>query len=94
MVKTDGFYKNVLVSLPPEWIHFINENINPVSKNFEITAACFSFSVEDKEVPMPQSTRTFYNLLIQLIGKSPVSEYYWIEKYPELELSKCNIFSN
>ncbi|CAG2192604.1 unnamed protein product [Mytilus edulis] len=88
------FYKNVLVSLPPEWVHFINENINPVSKNFEITADCFSFSVEDKEVPMPQSTRTFYNLLIQLVGKSPVSESYWIEKYPELELSKCYIFSN
>ncbi|CAC5424223.1 unnamed protein product [Mytilus coruscus] len=88
------FYRNVLVSLPPEWVHFINENINPVSKNFEITAYCFSFSVEDKEVPMPQGTRTFYNLLIQLVGKSPVSESYWIEKYPELELSKCFIFSN
>ncbi|CAC5406562.1 unnamed protein product [Mytilus coruscus] len=88
------FYRNVLVSLPPEWVHFINENINPVSKNYEINADCFSFSVEDKEVPMPQSTRTFYNLLIQLVGKSPVSESYWIEKYPELELSKCCIFSN
>ncbi|CAC5368678.1 unnamed protein product [Mytilus coruscus] len=53
------FYRNVLVSLPPEWVHFINENINPVSKNFEITADCFSFSVEDKEVPMPQKYSNF-----------------------------------
>ena len=82
----------MLVSLPPEWVHFIKEKINPVSKNFEITADRFSFSVKDKEVHMPQFTRTLYNLLIQLVGKSSVSESYWIEKYPELELSKCYIF--
>ncbi|CAC5423892.1 unnamed protein product [Mytilus coruscus] len=86
-----------LLILPPEWVHFINENVNPVANNLEITADGFSFSVEDKQVPCHKVLGTFYDLLIKLVEKSPVSESYWNEKFPELEhveLSKCYIFSN
>ena len=87
-------YKKILTSMPYEWINWINENINPPGKSNSLVNENMTSSIDNKQIPIPQDTRTFYNLLLKLVQKSPIAESFWTNIYPDIEFTKCYIYAN
>ncbi len=88
------YYNNIVTCLPREWIHWINTIVNPAGNFLQLTVDHFSFLHDDKNIPMPTNTRTFYDILVSFIEKPPISETFWTEKYPDIDLNMCYYVSN